>query len=172
MSENVVTGSDVAPLKVPKSFNDLNKEQLVAAALAFGADENGTKESIRADLLETGVTFEQYLNAFHPNVAEPKEEPDALPDPADVEEELVEPQQGGEEMPDIITASPSPDLSVEQKYLIKFIGHNPYFEFGKYRFTTEKPYGIMNAFDAQNALVSEPDKFRQAFPAELEEYYG
>lgn len=170
MSENVVTTSDVAPVKVPKSFNDLNQKQLLAAAQAFGTDEAGTKAELKAGLVDFGVTFDQYLKMFHPDVS-PAVEPEkfVMPDPIDIEE-WPDAEEGGDDVT-VVTAEAVPTLAPADKYLIKFIGENPYFEFGKYRFTEEKPYGIMPASDAQRALVEEPTKFRQAFPAELEEFY-
>lgn len=161
MSENTVTSSDIAPVKVPKSFRDLNKKELVAAAEFFGTDAEGGVEALRSGLAEDGVTFEDYLAAFHPGEAVSTQT---------VEEEFVEVVPT--EPVKVVTAAPEPELSAQQKYLIKFIGENPYFEFGSYKFSKERPYGIMPASDAQRALVSEPTKFRQAYPAELEEFYG
>ena len=171
MSENVVTTGDVAPVKVPKSFNDLKKADLVAAANYFGTETEGNVEALRADLLDSGVTFAEYLKAFYPE-EEVKLTPDVgMPDPVDIED-WPDAEEGGDEVTEIITAAATPTLAPTEKYLIKFVGQNPYFEFGPYKFTQEKPYGIMPAADAQRALVSEPTKFRQAFPAELEEFYS
>lgn len=172
MSENTVTTSDVAPVKVPKSFKDLNKTELLAAAEFFGTDTEGNVQALRADLVDNGVTFEDYLQAFHPTApVEAEPEPFEMPEPVDVNDWPDE-DEGGDTVNDVITAAPSPQLAAQEKYLIKFIGENPYFEFGKYKFTNEKPYGIMPATDAQRALVEEPTKFRQAYPAELEEFYS
>lgn len=163
MSEETgtITSTDVTQKRVPKSFNELNKSELVAAAQAFGCDEEGSKESIKADLLESGVTFADYLAMFHPDVEAPVE-----PEPVAVEDE-----EGGEDVSEeIVTAAPELVLT-QQKYLIKMTRENPYFEFGRYKFTKEKPYAIMTAEDAQRILESE-DGFRQAFPSELQEFYG
>jgi hypothetical protein len=171
MSENVIASSDVAPVKVPKSFNDLKIDELRAAARAFGSDETGNKDAIKADLLEFGVTFDQYLQMFYPNEAVDVE-PEAfeMPEPIDVED-WPDAEEEVNEIETLITA-PEVDLAPAEKYLVKFVGENPYFEFGNYKFTTAKPYGVMPARDAQEALVNEPTKFRQAFPQELEEFYG
>lgn len=174
MSEDaVITSTEVAPKKQPKSFDDLNKDQLVAAALAFGADEKGTKAEIKTELEELGVTWKMYAEAFKlegfdslPNEVEKFE----MPEPTDVEGWPDAPE-GGEEVEDVVTQE-EPVLVPSQKYLIKFVGENPYFEFGTYKFTQEKPFGVMPAEDAQAALTKEPTKFRQAFPAELQEYYS
>ena len=172
MSENVVTTSDVAPKKVPKSFNDLNKPQLVEAAKAFGTEEEGNVAELRADLLDNGVTFDMYLKKFYPEETV-EEEPEVfqMPEPTNVDDWPDAPE-GGDEVGEVVTAAPTPRLQAAEKYLIKFIGENPYFEFGPYKFTAEKPYGIMPANDAQRALVEEPTKFRQAYPNELEEFYS
>lgn len=174
MSENTVTTSDVAPVKVPKSFKDLKKPELVAAAEFFGTEVEGNTEVLRADLVDAGVTFEDYLKAFYPTAADappPEPEPFVMPDPVDVND-WPDADEGGDEVTEIITAEPTPELRVAEKYLIKFIGENPYFEFGSYKFSADKPYGIMPANDAQRALVQEPTKFRQAYPAELQEFYS
>jgi hypothetical protein len=171
-TKNVVTSTDVAPSKNPESFNDLNLEQLREAARAFGSDDEGNEEVVRANLEQDGVTWKMYVKQFKLDGHE------SIPDP-----ELVKPQQVEltdddedekevEEVTNEVVAAPELDLAPQQKYLIKFIGENPYFEFGRYKFTQEKPYTAMNAEDAQRALVSEPKKFRQAFPAELEEFYS
>lgn len=170
----VITSTAVAPKKVPKSFNDLKKEELVKAALAFGADETGNAAEIKADLASLGVTWKMYAQAFKLEGYEelPDDTEFEMPEPTDVED--WPDAEEGEEMTEspLVTAAPTPKLDAAEKYLIKFKGENPYFEFGKYKFTQENPYGIMPADDAQRALTQEPEKFRQAFPAELKEFYG
>jgi hypothetical protein len=166
---NVVTTTAVAPVKVPKSFNDLNKAQLVAAAQSFGTLEEGNAAEIKADLAESGVTWDMYARAFKlEGYDELPEEKFEMPEPQDAEDW---PDADEEESP-LVTAAPVPKLAQNEKYLIKFTGENRYFEFGKYKFTQDNPYGIMPAEDAQRALTEEPEKFRQAFPKELKEYYG
>lgn len=173
MSETTITSNDVAPVKVPKSFNDLNKTALVAAAEYFGSETEGNAAVIKADLLESGVTFEDYLAAFHPDVAVKAPEAESvLPEPVDVEN-WPDAEEGVNEVTEtVVTVPPLLELAPQEKYLIKFTGENPYFERGRYKFTTDKPYAIMSAKDAQDALVEEPTKFRQAFPQELQEFYG
>lgn len=156
--------------KVPKSFNDLLKPELVAAALAFGANEDGSAKEIKADLLELGVTWENYMEAFYPE--EPvleKVEEFTMPPATDIEDWIDEEVN---EVSEVQTIDPRPQLAPQEKYLIKFKGENPYFERGRYKFSQAKPYAIMPADDAQAALTEEPEKFRQAFPAELQEFYS
>src|SRR6478735_2696638 len=171
-TENVVTTEVVAPKKQPKSFNDLKHDELVAAAQVFGTDDQGTNAAMIADLTEAGVTWKMYVKQFKLDGHE------AIPDAEELafaqvdEENLIDAdEEGVNEVSEVITAAPTPTLEAAEKYLIKFVGQNPYFEFGKYKFTQEKPYGIMPSADAQRALVQEPTKFRQAFPAELQEFY-
>lgn len=170
---NVVTTTAVAPKKVPKSFNDLKKDDLVAAARAFGTLEEGNAAELKADLAEAGVTFKMYAEAFKLEGYEAiPDEPEEfeMPEPTDVED--WPDAEEGENVSEVKTAAPVPKLDAAEKYLIRFVGENPYFEFGKYKFTQENPYGIMPAEDAQKALTKEPEKFRQAWPAELQEYYS
>lgn len=173
MTENVVTTNDVAPVKVPRSFTDLKKAELIAAANYFGTEVVGNADLLRADLLENGVTFEQYLQAFHPTApVDPEPELFEMPAPVDVEE-WPDAEEGVNELTEtVVTAPRVAALAPQEKYLIKFIGENPYFERGRYKFTQEKPYAIMPAQAAQDALVDEPTKFRQAYPAELQEFYS
>lgn len=161
MSEGTVTSADAAAKRVPKAFKELKKEELVAAANAFGASPEGSKETIIADLAEMGVTWEDYATAF---LVEKPEEP---------VDDLVVSQPEEEPLPEaahVATADEQIALPVEQKYLVKMIRENPSFEFKGYKFTQDRPYAVMNAQDAQTILSSE-DGFRQAFPAELEEFY-
>lgn len=160
--DNVVTSADVAQKKVPTSFRDLRKAELVDAARSFGTLEEGNAEEIRADLADAGVTWEMYKKAFGL-------ESDTTVE-AVVEEPVLE-DEGVEEVTDVVTADPNPVLARQDKYLIKMTRKNPYFEFGRYKFTQDKPYAIMNANDAQRILESE-DGFRQAYPAELQEFYS
>ena len=149
---DVVKSSDVSP-KTPKSFRDLNKDQLVQAALFFGTEEEGNKEALLADLVANGVEWEDYVNAF-------LEAPGVEPEPEPVAEE-----------PTRVVAQEPTVLKAQDKYLIKMERKNPYFEFGKYKFTQENPYAIMPADDAQ-AILTKESGFRQALPGELQEYYS
>jgi hypothetical protein len=157
---------------VPKSFRDLKKAELVAAAVAFATSEEGNAEAIRADLEENGVTWEMYAKAFKLEGYEEEEpvEKFELPAPVDIEQW---PDEGGEEVVEqvIITAEQQPQLAPQEKYLIKMTRKNPYFEFEDKKFTQEKPYAIMPAQQAQRILESE-EGFRQAYPAELQEFYN
>lgn len=167
--ENVVTSTDVAP-KSPTSFRDLKKAQLVEAATYFGTDDEGGVETLRAGLVENGVTWDMYVKAFklegHEDLPEPVErtfrQVEIEDDP---EEEVVKVTE------EVVTVEEKPVLAPQDKYLIKMTRKNPYFEFRHYRFTQEKPYAIMKADDAQAILESEKG-FRQAFPAELREFYS
>lgn len=158
---NVVTTTQVAPKKHLTSFNDLNKEQLVQAAAYFGTDDSGNVSNIKADLTENGVTWEMYVNAFL------KEEEDET-EPED--EVFEEDDEGVEEVAEIVTQEPTVRLSPQEKYLVKMTRDNLYFEFEDKKFTQEKPYAIMSAEQAQRILQTE-EGFRQAYPAELQEFY-
>lgn len=151
---DAIKSTDMAP-KTPKSFRDLNKEQLVQAALFFGTEDEGNKEALLADLIANGVEWEQYVQAF------------LTEKPA---EETVAAEEVAEEPTRVVAQEPTV-LKAQDKYLIKMERKNPYFEFGKYKFTQENPYAIMPADDAQDILTKESG-FRQALPGELQEYYS
>lgn len=171
MSEDAITSVDAAPKKQPTAFRDLSKDQLVAAANAFGTLDEGNKQELLADLEESGVTWKMYVKQFqlegHEDIPDVEEVAPLQVDEVD----LVDAPEGVEDLSEPVTAAPV-ELAPADKYLIKFIGENPYFEFGKYKFTQDSPYGVMPASDAQKALVNEPTKFRQAFPAELQDFYN
>lgn len=156
------------------SFETLKKPELVAAARAFGADEDGTAAEIRASLLENGVTWEMYQAAFAPK-QEPEPEPAPEPQtPNVIKSSDITPAKEVNtvtETTEVVTAEAVPQLQAQKNYLVKMTRENPYFEFGKYKFTQENPYAIMTAEDAQRILSSE-EGFRQAFPAELQEFYS
>lgn len=168
---NVVSSSDVAKV-TPQSFADLKKPELVEAADLFGADNVGNVKELRANLAEAGVTWEMYATAKQLPGYEDKTLADfekfTLPEPTNVEDwpdeeavnEVREPQ----------TAAPHPVLPTDVPYLIKMTRENPYFEFENKKFTQENPYAIMDAQQAQRILERE-EGFRQAYPAELAEFY-
>lgn len=168
MSDDTITSLDVAPKKEPTAFKDLNKAQLEAAVDYFGADRGSVKE-MRASLVENGVEWNLYAEAFLGPKREPDVEGFVLSEPTDIED--WPDTEGVEEVNEVLTQVPVPQLAPQQKYLIKMTRKNPYFEFEDKKFTQERPYAIMDAAQAQRVLESE-DGFRQAYPAELEEFYG
>jgi hypothetical protein len=167
MSQDVVNSA--LSEKTPKAFTDLKKPELLKAAARFGTSTEGGVAELRADLVEAGVTWDMYREEFLPDAPVEPVVDVVLPPGPDVSDTFEEVQEPVVET--IATVSPTLELPREQKYLVKFIGENPYFEHGKYKFSEDRPYQIMTAQDAQYALVNEPKKFRQAFPNELEEFY-
>lgn len=159
--------------RTPTSFTHLNKDELVAAVEYFGSLEPGVeagdlnKESLKAALVEDGVTWKVYAEAFNLDV--PKDEPDEEEDNIVRSENVTKPKE--DNVAEVVTQDPSPALKPSDKYLVKMTRKNPYFEFRRYKFTQDNPYAIMTADDAQ-AILQNEDGFRQAFPAELQEFYG
>src|SRR6476646_3841656 len=166
MSTNVIVTAALE--KKPKSFKDLKKEQLVAAAEYFGTESEGNVESLRADLADGGITWAMYHNVFI-DPDNPIAEAVTPDEPAKVDVEDWTDAQEGETV--TVTTAPAVPVLTQEKYLIKMVRENPYFEFKKYKFTQEKPYALMDAKDAQEILSTERD-FRQAFPDELQEFYS
>jgi hypothetical protein len=162
-------------VKVPKALSELKQPELLAAAAHFGSDEKGNAKELLASLVTDGITIEQYNAVFHPQTEKPVEQ-QAAPAPGTITNETLDEIYGEEEeevvaVEAVITAPENADLAPKQKYLIKMTRKNPYFEFKHHKFTQERPYAIMNANDAQEILSTE-EGFRQAFPAELEEFYS
>lgn len=155
---------------VPTSFNDLDAPELYRSAIedfALPVEEadKGKKKVLVAAFVEGGVSWADYV-AQHPEVA-----PEPEPEPVNVikapnKKKAGRPQAGG----NVITAKPI-DATEEEQYLIKMTRENPLYETRGYRFTQEHPYALVSAADAQFILERE-DGFRQAFPNELQEFYG
>lgn len=160
------------PANRPESFKALRHAELVEAALHFGTEDEGSDELIRADLEANNVTWNMYsrwkrLPGWEELPDDDFESPELpFPEPLD---DWDEEEDKVKEV--IVTAPAVPVLEGGSKFLVKFIGQNWYFERGKYSFSKDAPYALMSADDAQAALVEEPTKFRQAFPAELKEFY-
>lgn len=167
-----IAGAEHEPANRPSSFEALRLNDLQAAANAFGVDwADKNEEEIREALAEDYITWNMYVKQFKlPGWQELPDEDVDFPEPLEDWDE-AEDEEVDELSQDVITAKPFA-LAPEGKYLIKFVGQNTYFERDKFKFSKEKPYALMNARDAQAALVEEPTKFRQAMPDELESFYA
>lgn len=160
-----------------KSFKDLDVTELRRSAaedFAVDIEPEASKKDIIAEFTAQGIKWADYV-AQHPDVAEP----------ADAEDELKEKLASG----GVVTSADVTGRAVEtdepvkvrvaepvikataDKYLLKMVRDNLLYETRGYRFTHEHPYALVDAEDAQYILSNE-DGFRQAFPNELEEFYG
>lgn len=153
--------------KEKKSFNDLNRAELVAAAEFYGSTTEGTVAELRAALAEDGVEWKLYekdfglvdqstVNVIKSNDVAPTREVTEVTVP--VVEEVV------------VTEETNPVLPQGDKFLVKMNRDNPYFEFGNYKFSAEKPFQIMTAEDAERILTQE-EGFAQATPFEYREFF-
>lgn len=161
--------SETTPANLPTSFKALHLDQLRAAADYFGSDSVGNEEAIRVALEDDGITWEMYAKEFGLPLPEGETFAPPTPDLPEKHDDWIEKEE--EEVSEVVTQAPVPTLAAEQKYLIRMTRKNPYFEYGRYKFTQDKPYAIMSAEDAQSILESEQG-FRQAYPKELQEFYG
>jgi len=155
------------------SFQKLDKEELIRTAendfaVALSEDEKKSKKLVLAAMAESGVTFEKYLECnpeqrekFAP-VEEAPETPQNVVTSADVTE--------GTDEVEIVTKEERPKLAAEQKWLVKMDRKNPLFEIAGHRFTSEHPYVLMSAEDAE--VVLREEGFRQAYPSEIQDYYS
>lgn len=140
-------------------------------AVALTEDEQKSSKLIQAALLEAGVTFEQYLEC-NPHQREkyaPETvvvEPEAPVAPENV---VTSAQVTGTEPVEIVVKEETP-LSTNQQWLVKMERANPVFEIAGYRFTDTHPYVLMPADAAE--IVLREEGFRQAYPSEVQEYYG
>lgn len=152
----------------PAGFKDLGVEELRRSAVEDFAvdvspDDNG--DVVLAALSEAGVKWSDYVDQ-HPEVAPKKERGNVIKAaPVSKKALTVEEEEG-----DIIVAT-RPVSKPSDKFLIKMTRENPLFETRGHRFTQEHPYALVSPEDAQY-ILSQEDGFRQAFPNELEEFYG
>ena len=175
----------------PKDFKDLTPAELYRSAvedfaLPVEEDEKGKKKVLLSAFVEGGVSWADYL-AQHPEARDEDAELKAdlaagsvitsnAPAHNRVGEDTVE---GFITPHDAVVTAPEPVVQVAapqafsntDKYLIKMVRENPLYETRGYRFTTEHPYALVSAADAQSILSTE-EGFRQAYPSELEEFYG
>jgi hypothetical protein len=165
--------------KEMKSFKDLDVAELRRSAIedfAVDIEPDASKKDVIAAFVETGIEWKDYV-AQHPEVAPAEEvnrEPEATRAGAVVTsgdvtgrvEEYAEP----EEAPVVRVAEPA-IKQTDDPYLIKMVRDNTLYETRGYRFTQEHPYALVSSADAE-FILSKEDGFRQAFPSELEEFYG
>lgn len=154
----------------PEAFTDLGLKELRRSAIedfAVDVDEKDGAKVIVAALLESGVKWADYL-AQHPEHA---------PEEAVVNNVVTSSDVLAGSTPETIAAVEQTVLVkedaplTEEKYLIKMDRKNPLFEVAGHRFTSEHPYAIVTAEQAQFILTSEVG-FRQATPDEAQEFYS
>lgn len=164
----------------PTKFADLTAKELYRSAtedFAVPVEETdkNKKKVLLAALVEAGVEWGDYVEQ-HPDVA-PEEKPKYEPtlantvqgaEPVDPQEKWADPRQNVRK--ESIRVNRGLD-STGEPYLIKMERDNLVFETRGYRFTRENPYALVDPKDAEYILRVE-DGFRQAFPSELEEFYG
>lgn len=167
----------------PTKFEDLSKDELIRSALEdFAVDlsdeEQGSKKTVLAALLESNLTWNDYV-AQHPEVA-PEEKAAVVTSNAPSHGKVGEGVTTGEIT---VNSDPEPEptvhvatpvvqaVSPNDQYLLKMTRDNPLYQTRGYEFTKEHPYALVSANDAQWILENEQG-FRQAFPNELAEFYG
>jgi hypothetical protein len=162
-----VTSADMQPYQ-PEGFASLDLPTLHSVADYFGVEKADTPAEQIANFAEDNVTYSDYAKAFKVPLPEDYQEEDA---PVTVETE----EPSVSKAP--VTAERHQSLKPQEEYLIKMTRDNPYFEVASvvnrnkiYRFTQDHPYAIMDAATAQ-AVLSKEERFRQAFPDELREFY-
>jgi hypothetical protein len=137
-------------MKEAKSFDDLKKDQLVAAAVYFGVDhkKSDTKSVIAAALAEDGVTFAEYKRL----VAK-----DETTQPKDV-------------VPDAALSQPVETPAVSGQ-LVKMTRNNASFQIRGHTFTRQHPYRVVGGVDL-DYILEQVSGFRLATPSEVQSYYN
>lgn len=136
------------------SYESLNNDVLRQVAEHFGVEVKKTdnKAKMIAALVEDGVDWEMYKEAF-PDVEDlPDAEPENVATPV-VEKEPVE----------VIRSAPT--------VLVKMERMNPRFEIRGYKFSKDHPFVPVTEEDA-NYIISNLDGFRIAMPKEAEDFYS
>jgi hypothetical protein len=157
--------------KKVKAFKDLDEKELRRSAVedfAINVDDVEGKDALLAAFVETGVSWADYVKQ-HPEYADEEEEKPAVVTSSDVTGRKAE-VATAKEAGTVRTAEPA-IRNEGDSYLIKMTRDNVLYETRGYRFTQEHPYALVSAKDAQY-ILSKEDGFRQAFPDELEEFYG
>jgi hypothetical protein len=136
------------------SFETLNNDVLRQVAEEFAVDlgEKDTKKVMVSKLLEDGITWEMYKEAFPDVMDLPDETPDAPVVSTPVKEE-----------PTLVRQEP--------KVLLKMERENPRFEIRGYVFSKDHPFLPVSEDDA-NYILSNLDGFRIAMPKEAEDFYS
>lgn len=156
-------------MALPTSFADLSQEELYRSAVAdFAVDveKDANEETIRAALLESGVTWADYVK-WHPEVL-PVEEP--------VQPVIGTQSMGKKDAATNVAVPSRPVVDEGQKFkaddsvLVKMTRENPYFEFAGYKFTQEQPFQIMDA-ETTNRILREEWGFSIARPDEAAEFF-
>lgn len=135
------------------SYEQLNNDVLRQVAEHFGVDlePKDTKKVIIGKLVEDGVSWDMYKEAF-PDIEDIPDEPQPE---APVEEKKEEPA----------TVRPKPTV------LLKMERQNPLFEIRGYSFSKDHPFLPVTEEDA-NYIISNIEGFRIAMPKEAEEFYS
>lgn len=180
--------------ETPKGFDDLKPAELYRSALedfALPVEEadKGKKKVLLAAFVEGGVEWADYV-AQHPEIAPAVEEVKApragevvtsdapshnsvetAPGPVEPENKWADDERAinVQQQPRIVVQEPIA-VNTPDQYLIKMVRDNPLFEIRGHKFTTQHPYALVGAADADYILKE--DGFRQATPAELREFYG
>jgi hypothetical protein len=129
-----------------------------------------SKKVLLAAAAEDGVTWEMYKKAYpdtevEEEVINVEATPVVVPDPSGAVAEEVP------AAPVIRTRTEEVNTTSQDMYLIKMERENPYYEFRGYKFTTEHPFAVMPAADADKILKNESG-FSIATPSEANEYYN
>lgn len=168
------------------AFNELPIKELRRLAdevypVEFSEEENKDKSKAAAALEQVGASWPQYLKLHAPEEIQQKfaAEYNALVDPDNrsgagvvTSEQINAPAvpQGvvpQEEVKIITKEAPV----VTEKYLVKMTRLNPLYQIGKYSFTKDHPYALVDGKDLQ-VVLEEHEGFRQAYPDEIEDFYN
>lgn len=146
-------------------LNEFTKAELKTIADKFGTEltaDDKNKDSIVNKLVDDGVDVELVFSQI-PELKSRYTVEDANvvtsgavnADPAETEVKVITQQE----------FVPKP----QEKFLMKMERANAYYEVGKYTFTEQHPYALVDASDYTKVLNE--GGFRQATPDELQEYY-
>lgn len=157
--------------KKPTKFKDLKVGELYRSAsddFALPVEETDSKDVLLAAFAEGGVEWGDYVTQ-HPEVA--PDEDEYVPAPANVVGAVEEKQPVVAVEAPVVRVDEGFQAKPNDQFLLKMTRKNALFETCGYRFTQEHPYALVDPGTAQYILERE-DGFRQAFPNEVQEFYG
>lgn len=139
-----------------KSFEELNKQELIAVGKMFGTDLPNAmnKPKMLEELSNDGVTIEEYLKQVGP----PEEDADEPVELAALDDTPLEEE------------APAPEVDEDDGYIVKMTRKNKTYQVRGYEFTQDHPYALVREEDAD--YLVESGGFRIAGPKEIREYYG
>lgn len=168
--------------ETPQGFEDIDPKVLRTQAVEDWAVEVKPSDSLKKVVKafeDAGVFWDDYAERYGYNIVNTLDEPDSVEEVGEltVEERTPEPTRAEKPVADVKRTTPRVQVAQpvaaqgDVPYLIKMDRANIKYQVGKYTFTKEHPYALVDPADVEFVLTHEPG-FRQALPSEVSEFYA